>query len=203
MAGNKRNEGRALPRTVPSCPPAAERFCTTLPLLVRRRLAGLRHPGIRSLHSPGRIRGSRRRRSDHQAQALQQHDRALCRCPPDELATFSLAVLHVDVSPGIFQAAILKSAVDENSLIQDQVLIFEYYVFVSGHEKSRLPPVGCGCKPGLNRGSSCFRVDRTRATAATADGPDMDRHRPAGQSHSLLSRRHAGRANHLHLEFPR
>ena len=123
------------------------------------RLAGLLHSRIRSLHSPGRIRAGRRRRRDHQAQALQQHDRPLCRCPPNELATFSLAVLHVDVSPGIFQAAILKGAVDEDPIIQDQVLVLEDRVLVSSHENTRLPPPGCGCKPGLNRGSTCSRVD--------------------------------------------
>jgi len=43
----------------------------------------------------------------------------LRRCPPDELATFSLTVLHVDVAAGIFETAILEGAVDENPIIQD------------------------------------------------------------------------------------
>jgi hypothetical protein len=73
----------------------------------------------------------------------------LCRCPPDELATFSLTVLHVDVAAGIFEAAILKGAVDENPIIQDQVLVLENLVFVSSHEKTRLPPLGRGRKLGV------------------------------------------------------
>ena len=73
---------------------------------------------------------------------MQQHYRPLGRCPPDQLAAFSLTVLHVDVAPGIFQAAILERAVDENPVIQDQVLILEDLVFVSSHEKTRLPPRG-------------------------------------------------------------
>ena len=100
------------------------------------------HSGIRSLHAPGRIGGGRRRRRYHQAQTLQQHYRALCRCSPDELAAFSLTVLHVNVAAGIFQAAILEGAVDENPVIQNQVLVLEDLVFVSSHEKTRLPPHG-------------------------------------------------------------
>ena len=108
------------------------------------------HCGIGSLHPPAQIRGGRRRRRHHQAQALQQHDRPLRRCPPHKLATFSLAVLHVDVTAGIFQAAILKGAIDENPVIQHQVLILEDLVFVSSHEKTRLPPASPGCKLRLD-----------------------------------------------------
>ena len=74
----------------------------------------------------------------------------MCRCPPDELATFSLTVLHVDVPARIFEAAILEGAVDENPFIQDQVLILENRVFVSSHEKTRLPPPGRGRKRGVD-----------------------------------------------------
>jgi hypothetical protein len=81
---------------------------------------------------------------------LQQHYGPLRRCPPDELATFSLTVLHVDVAAGVFQAAILKGAVDENPIIQDQVLVLENLVFVSSHEKTRLPLPGPGRKLGVN-----------------------------------------------------
>jgi hypothetical protein len=65
------------------------------------------------------------------------------------LATFSLTVLHVDVAAGIFEAAILKGAVDENPVVQNQVLVLENLVFVSSHAKTRLPPPGRGRKPGV------------------------------------------------------
>jgi hypothetical protein len=80
----------------------------------------------------------------------------LCRRPPDELASFPLTVLHVDVAAGIFEAAILKGAVDENPLIQDQVLVLENLVFVSSHEKTRLPPPGRGRKLGVELGVEVF-----------------------------------------------
>ena len=112
--------------------------------------------GIYSLHAPRRIGGGRRRRRYHQAQALQQHDGPLRRCPPDELAAFSLAILHVDVAAGVFQTAILESAVDENPVIQNQVLVLEYLVFVSSHEKKRLSPPGRGRKLRVEaRATSC------------------------------------------------
>jgi hypothetical protein len=40
--------------------------------------------------------------------------------------------------PGIFQAAILKNAVDENAIIKNDVLVFEGLVLVSVHGFARL-----------------------------------------------------------------
>jgi hypothetical protein len=39
--------------------------------------------------------------------------------PPDELATLALAVLDVNVTPRIFQAAIFESAIDVNAIVQN------------------------------------------------------------------------------------
>ena len=104
------------------------------------------HSKMRSLHPPRRICARRRRWCYHQAQTLQQHHRPLRRCTPDELATFALAVLYVDVAAGILQAAILERAIDKDPVVKDQVLVFEDFVFVSSHQKSRLPLPGSGRK---------------------------------------------------------
>jgi hypothetical protein len=77
---------------------------------------------------------------------LQQQDSALGGAPPYKLATFTLAVLHVDVAAGVLQAAILERAIYEYTLIQNQVLIFENVVFMSIHgslvlqASRRMPP---------------------------------------------------------------
>jgi len=94
---------------------------------------------MRLLHPPSLIRARRRRWRHHQAQTLQQHYRPLRRCPPNELATLALAVLDVNVASGILQAAILEGAIDEDPVVKNQVLVFEDFVFVSSHEKLRLP----------------------------------------------------------------
>ena len=104
--------------------------------------------GVRLLNAPGLVATRGRRWRDHQAQTLKQHYRPLRRCTPDELATFALAILNVDVSAGILQAAILESAVDEDPVVKHQVLVFEDLVFVSCHQKSRLPLSGSSCKQG-------------------------------------------------------
>jgi hypothetical protein len=73
---------------------------------------------------------------------LEQHDRPLRRRTPDELATLAQAVLYVNVAAGILQAAILEGAVDENPVVKNQVLVFEELVFVSSHQRTRLPLPG-------------------------------------------------------------
>ena len=86
-----------------------------------------------SLHAAagvGRRRGRRRR---HQPETLKQEDRALRRSPPDKLATFALAVLHVDVAARILKAAILEGTVDEHPVVQNEVLVLKDFVFVSSH----------------------------------------------------------------------
>ncbi len=105
---------------------------------------------MHSLHPPSLISGRRRRWRNHQAQALQQHDRPLRRRTPDELATLALAVLYVDVAAGILQAAILEGAVDEDPLVKNQVLVFEDRVFVSSHQRTRLPLPGSCRKLTVN-----------------------------------------------------
>ncbi len=116
--------------------------------------------GARLLHTPRLITRRRRRWRNHQAQTLKQHYCTLRRCTPDELATLALAILHVDVSAGILQAAILESAVDEDPVVKNQVLVFEDLVFVSSHQKSRLPLPGSSRKLGLN--SPAGKACRTR-----------------------------------------
>jgi hypothetical protein len=64
---------------------------------------------------------------------LEKKNGALRGAAPDQLAAFSLAVLYVDVASGILQTAILKRAVDEHAVVEDQVLVFEDLPFVSVH----------------------------------------------------------------------
>jgi hypothetical protein len=53
--------------------------------------------------------------------------------PPDELATFTLAILDVNVSARILQAAILELAVDVDAIVQNHMLVLENLVFISIH----------------------------------------------------------------------
>jgi len=100
---------------------------------------------MRLLHPPGLICSRRQRWRDHQAQALKQHYRTLRRATPDELATLTLAVLYVDVAAGVLQAAILEGTVDEDPLVKNQVLVLEELIFVSSHQRTRLP-LPCSCR---------------------------------------------------------
>ena len=50
-----------------------------------------------------------------------------------QLASLTLAVLNVDVAPGIFQAAIAKRAIDEDSIVKDKMLAFEDFALKSIH----------------------------------------------------------------------
>ncbi len=59
------------------------------------------------------------------------------RASPDELATFSLAILHVNVAAGIFQAAILEFAIHVNAIVKYHVLILEDFVLMSIHRFTR------------------------------------------------------------------
>jgi hypothetical protein len=63
------------------------------------------------------------------------------------LATFALAILNVDVSTRILQAAILEFAIHVDALVQNYVLILEDLVLMSVHrftwagmENSLSPP---------------------------------------------------------------
>jgi len=92
---------------------------------------------VRLLDPAARLAARRRWGWNHQSEALQKQDRALRGAPPDELATFALAVLDVDVPARIFQAAILELAVDVDAIIQDHVLILEDLVLISVHRFTR------------------------------------------------------------------
>ena len=112
------------------------------------------------LHPPSLICRRRRRWHCHQAQTLQQHNRPLRRGTPDELATLALTVLYVDVAAGILETAILEGAVDEDPVVKDQVLVFEELVFVSSHQRRRLPLPGSCRKLTVNLSGS--KASRTR-----------------------------------------
>ena len=116
-----------------------------------------RSPTIQSLDSARRVGASRWRRRNHQAQPLQQHDGALRCSAPNQLATFTLTVLDVNVSARILQAAVLKRAIYEHPLIKNHVLILEDLVLMSIHDVTQtlgregraavfviLPPWGTG-----------------------------------------------------------
>jgi hypothetical protein len=136
------------------------------------------------LHSTGRVGASGRWRWNHEPQTLQQQDRALGGSPPYKLATFTLAVLHVDVAAGVLQAAILERAIYEYTLIQNQVLILEDLVFMSIHGSLALQasrwmlrfgptaPAGVvSLEPVSNPGSNHEAIIRLRrAQAGEAEG---------------------------------
>ena len=94
---------------------------------------------FRSLHSTGRFGAWGHGRRNHQAEPLQQLNRALRRSPPNKLASFSLAILHVDIAARILQAAALERAVHEHSIVQDHVLVLEDLILMSIHGITRGP----------------------------------------------------------------
>ncbi len=63
---------------------------------------------------------------------------------PDQLASLTLAVLDEDIAAGILHAAILKLAVHENPVIQNDVLTLKGLVFIPIHKFARkVPPRAC------------------------------------------------------------
>jgi hypothetical protein len=98
---------------------------------------------VRSLYPAGRFVARRRWGWNHQAETLQKQDGALCGAPPDELATFSLAVLNVNVPARILQAAILELAINIDAIVQNHVLIFEDLVLIAVH---RFTGAACRCE---------------------------------------------------------
>ncbi len=57
---------------------------------------------------------------------------------PDELATFTLAILHIDVATRILQAAILELAIHVDAIIKNDMLILEGLIFKSIHKFNRV-----------------------------------------------------------------
>ena len=96
---------------------------------------------MRSVNPAGGVGAWRWWGWDHQAQALQKKDGALRGASPDKLATFALAILHVNVSARILQAAIRELAIHVDAVVQDDMLIFEGLVFKSIHRFTR---AACG-----------------------------------------------------------
>jgi hypothetical protein len=64
---------------------------------------------------------------------LEQAYGSLRRAAPNKLAVLTVAVLHVGVTAGVFQATIFESAVDEHPIIENNVLAFKGYLFVPSH----------------------------------------------------------------------
>jgi len=58
------------------------------------------------------------------------------------LATFTLAILNVDVAPGILQAAILELAIYVDAVVQNHMLILEDFALVSVHRLHSVPVKG-------------------------------------------------------------
>ena len=56
---------------------------------------------------------------------------------PNELATLSLAILNVNVSARILQAAILELTIYVDAIVQNHVLILEDLVLMSVHRFTR------------------------------------------------------------------
>lgn len=80
---------------------------------------------------------ARRREWNHQAETLKKQDGALRGPSPNELATFSLAILDVNVPARILQAAILKLAIHIDAFVQNYVLILKDLVLISVHRFTR------------------------------------------------------------------
>ena len=94
---------------------------------------------VRSINPAGWVAARRQRGWHHQAEALQKHDRALGGSAPDELATFSLAILHINIPARILQAAILELAIHVDAIVQNYMLIFEHLILISIHRLTRPP----------------------------------------------------------------
>ncbi len=84
------------------------------------------------LNAAGRCcwRGSRRR---HETETLKQKYGALRGVAPDQLAPFSLAILHVNITARIFEAAVPERTIDEHTVIQLDMLVFKGLAFVPVH----------------------------------------------------------------------
>ena len=95
------------------------------------------------------------RRRSHQTQALKQKNRPLGGASPHQLAAVTLAVLDINVAARIFQAAILKNAVDENAIIKNDVLIFKGLVFGSVHGFA----LGAGTQSVTPRPQGCNQIE--------------------------------------------
>ena len=93
---------------------------------------------LRSIDPAGRIGARRRWGWNHQAQTLQKQYGALRGASPDELATFALAILHVDVAARILQTAILELAIHVDAIIKNDMLILEGLIFKSIHKFNRV-----------------------------------------------------------------
>jgi hypothetical protein len=107
---------------------------------------GARHASLRRerlpregnlLHAVGRVAGGHGLGRRHQSQALQQKDGALGSAAPNQLAAFTLTVLHIGVAAGIFQAAIAEDAVDEDAVIKHQMLILKGLALVTVHKQNQ------------------------------------------------------------------
>jgi hypothetical protein len=85
------------------------------------------------LKSAGRLGDGRHGGRTHEPKPLEQDHGSLGRPAPHQLAAVALAILYINVPAGILQAAVFELAVDENSVVEDQMLAFEGLVFVSGH----------------------------------------------------------------------
>jgi len=64
---------------------------------------------------------------------LEEENGSLRGASPHQLATFTLTVLNVNVTAGIFQAAILENAINEDGFVKNNVLVFEGFVLVPVH----------------------------------------------------------------------
>lgn len=89
------------------------------------------------MNPAGRFITLRRWGRDHQAEALQKQDGALRGASPDELATFTLAILNINITARILQAAILELAIYVDAVIQNYMLILENLVLMSVHRFTR------------------------------------------------------------------
>lgn len=89
------------------------------------------------MHPARRFGAGWRWGGNHQTKTLQKQDGALRRASPDKLATFALAILHVNIPAGILQAAILEFAIYIDTFVQNHVLILEDLVLIPIHRFTR------------------------------------------------------------------
>ena len=91
----------------------------------------------RSLDTASRIGAWRDGGWHHHAETLQKQDGALRGASPYKLATFTLAILHINVAARIFQAAILELAIHVDAIVQHHMLILKCLVLISIHRFTR------------------------------------------------------------------
>jgi hypothetical protein len=115
---------------------------------------------------------------------LQQENSPLRGSTPHKLAAFSLAVLHINVPPGVFKTAILEHTIDEDTVVEYNVLVFEGLVFKSVH--CQIPLIGWCDHQDLTAGEIPKRRLGILAFFSPADANGVERLTSPGRARNLI-----------------